>query len=245
MAGRGNSQYFGNHDQARCVSRWGDTSTPLFWEKSAKMLVTFLHMLQGTPYVYQGDELGMTNIQFTDLSEARDVETFNAYRLYVEQRKVLTHDEMMACINARGRDNARTPMQWSGTKNAGFTSADPWIQTNPNYTSINAQKQVNDPNSIYRYYQQVIRLRKEYDVITDGEYKLLDDENPFVYTFTRTAGAKTLLVLCNFTASEQSAAHVEKLLSNTRCKRIIGNYDYDAKTANSLRPYEAAVYMIG
>ena len=240
-----NSQYFGNHDQARCVSRWGDTSTPLFWEKSAKMLVTFLHMLQGTPYVYQGDELGMTNIQFADLSEARDVETFNAYRLYVEQRKVLTHDEMMACINARGRDNARTPMQWNGTKNAGFTTADPWIKINPNYTSINAQKQVNDPNSIYRYYQQVIRLRKEYDVITDGEYKLLDDENPYVYTFTRVAGAETLLVLCNFSASEQSAAQVEKLLSNTRCKRIIGNYDCGAKTANSLRPYEAAVYLIG
>ncbi len=240
-----NSQYFGNHDQARCVSRWGDTSTPICWEKSAKMLATFLHMLQGTPYVYQGDELGMTNVHLDSLSEVRDVETFNAYRLYVEQRRVLTHDEMMACVNARGRDNARTPMQWSAAEGAGFTTADPWIKINPNHVWINAEAQVGDPDSIHYYYRRLIRLRKEYDIITDGEYKLLDKDNPFVYTFTRTAGGRTLLVLCNFSAFEQSAAHIERLLWSAQCKRLIGNYESAAETPNILRPYEAIVYLLG
>ncbi|MFH1512707.1 MAG: alpha-glucosidase [Bacillota bacterium] len=240
-----NSQYLGNHDQPRCVSRWGDTSTPLFWEKSAKMLATFLHMLQGTPYVYQGDELGMTNVRLNDLSEARDVEVFNAHRLYVEQRKVFTHDEMMDRINARGRDNARTPMQWSAAEGAGFTTAEPWLKINENHVTINAESQVNDPNSVYRYYQRIIRLRREYDIITDGEYKLLDADNPFVYTFTRTAGGKTLLVLCNFGALGQSAAHVAELVKNKKCERIIGNYEPEANAADDLRPYEARVYLIG
>jgi oligo-1,6-glucosidase len=240
-----NSQYLGNHDQPRCVSRWGDDSMPLYQEKSAKMLATFLHMLQGTPYVYQGDELGMTNVRLNDLSEARDVEIFNAYRLYVEQRKVYTHKEMMACINARGRDNARTPMQWSAGKGAGFTTADPWIKINPNYTDINAESQVSDPNSIYRYYQRLIRLRREHRVITDGEYKLLDADNPSVYTYTRTAGGDTLLVLCNFGASEQSTVHVAELFRNAKHRRLIGNYEPEANAADMLRPYEARVYLIG
>ncbi|MBN1777885.1 MAG: alpha-glucosidase [Clostridiales bacterium] len=239
-----NSQYLGNHDQPRCVSRFGDTSTPEYREKSAKMLATFLHMLQGTPYIYQGDELGMTNTVFKDMSDVRDVEAFNAYRLYVEQRKVFTHNEMMRFINLRGRDNARTPMQWSGETGAGFTRAEPWIGINPNHTQINAKAQVNDPNSVYGYYKRLIRLRREYDIITNGEYKLIDKDNPCVYTYTRVACGETLLVLCNFSAVAQSAAHAEALVKLRRATRLIGNYPPETAAADILRPYEARVYLL-
>ena len=209
------------------------------------MLATFLHMLQGTPYVYQGDELGMTNAHWENLSEVRDVEIFNAYRLHVEQRKAISHGEMMACVDARGRDNARTPMQWNAGKGAGFTQAKPWIKINPNYTEINAESQVYDPDSIYSYYKRLIRLRREYEIIIDGEYTLLDADNPDVYTFTRTAGGQTLLVLCNFSASEQSSAHIAGLFAGSSCTRIIGNYEPETNGAQPLRPYEARVYLIG
>ncbi len=239
-----NSLYLGNHDQPRCVSRWGDDSTPLYWEKSAKMLCTFLHMLQGTPYVYQGDELGMTNVRLDGLSEARDVEIFNAYRLYVEEQQVFTHDEMMANINARGRDNARTPMQWNDGKGAGFTQGDPWIKINENHTRINAQKQVGDPDSIFSYYKQVIHLRKAYDIITDGAYKILDAENPNVYTYAREDENAKLLVMCNFTAQEQSADHVAAYLGQGKYKRLIGNYANESSPTDALQAYEARVYLI-
>lgn len=239
-----NSLYLGNHDQPRCVSRWGDDSTPLYWEKSAKMLCTFLHMLQGTPYVYQGDELGMTNVRLDGLSEARDVEIFNAYRLYVEEQQVFTHDEMMANINARGRDNARTPMQWNDGKGAGFTQGDPWIKINENHTRINAQKQVGDPDSIFNYYKQVIHLRKAYDIITDGAYRILDAENPNVYTYAREDENAKLLVMCNFTAQEQSADHVVAYLGQGKYKRLIGNYANESSPTDALQAYEARVYLI-
>ena len=196
-----NSQYLGNHDQPRCVSRWGDDSTPLYWEKSAKMLCTFLFMLQGTPYVYQGDELGMTNVHIDNLSQVRDVESRNAYQLYVQELKVLTHEEMMKNINAKGRDNARTPMQWTDQDGAGFTGGEPWIMLNDNYQHINARQQADDPNSILSYFKQIIRMRKLHDIITDGEYKLLDADNPSVYTYLRESENERLLVLCNFTAA--------------------------------------------
>ena len=245
MYGRAwNSQYLGNHDQARCVSRFGDASTPLFRDKSAKMLATFLHMLQGTPYIYQGDELGMTNAHFESMSELRDVEAFNAYRLYVEQRRLFTHDEMMTLINLRGRDNARTPMQWNAAKGAGFTTGAPWIKLNENYTEINAESQVNDPKSVFSYYQKLLKLRKEYDIITTGEYKLLDEENPHVYTYLRETEGETLLVLCNFSALEQTAAHVGTLVSRRNCLRLIGNYEPELSATDTLRPYEAKVYLL-
>jgi oligo-1,6-glucosidase len=239
-----NSLYLGNHDQPRSVSRWGDDSTPLYREKSAKMLCTFLHMLQGTPYVYQGDELGMTNVRLTDLSEARDVEIFNAYRLYVEQQNVFTHDEMMANINARGRDNARTPMQWDGGKGAGFTVAEPWLKINENHTEINARQQVADQGSVFHYYRQVIGLRKRYDIITDGAYRLVDAQNPNVYTYLREMGGETLLVVCNFSADEQSAAHVAAYVRQGTCARLIGNYTPEQNPTDGLRAYEARVYLV-
>jgi oligo-1,6-glucosidase len=239
-----NSLYLGNHDQPRCVSRWGNDSTPLYWEKSAKMLCTFLHMLQGTPYVFQGDELGMTNVRLNDLSEARDVEIFNAYHLFVTQQKVFTHDEMMANINARGRDNARTPMQWNGSKGAGFTQAEPWIKINENHTSINAQQQVSDPDSIFNYYKCVIRLRKAYDIITTGRYKLLDADNPHVYTFLREDGNAKLLVLCNFTEMEQPAGHAAAFFRQGKFERLIGNYGPEQNPGDALRAYEARVYLL-
>ena len=201
-------------------------------------------MLQGTPYVYQGDELGMTNVRLNNLSEARDVEIFNAYRLYVEQQKALTHDEMMAGINARGRDNARTPMQWSDAKNAGFTTGEPWIKVNENYPQINAEQQVNDPNSIFNYYKQIIRLRKEYDIITDGRYQLLDADNPHVYTYLRESGRTKLLVLCNFTAETRPADPVAATVEGAKATRLIGNYPAEQSPSDALRAYEARVYLI-
>jgi oligo-1,6-glucosidase len=239
-----NSLYLGNHDQPRCVSRWGNDSTPLYWEKSAKMLCTFLHMLQGTPYVFQGDELGMTNVRLNDLSEARDVEIFNAYHLFVTQQKVFTHDEMMANINARGRDNARTPMQWNGSKGAGFTQAEPWIKINENHTSINAQQQVSDPDSIFNYYKRVIRLRKAYDIITTGRYKLLDADNPSVYTYLREDGNAKLLVLCNFTEKEQPADYAAAFFRQGKFERLIGNSGPEQNPGDALRAYEARVYLL-
>ena len=239
-----NSQYLGNHDQPRCVSRWGDDSTPLYREKSAKMLCTFLHMLQGTPYVYQGDELGMTNVRLNDLTEARDVEIFNAYRLYVEQLKAFNHEEMMANINARGRDNARTPMQWSDEPGAGFTKAMPWLKINENYREINAKQQVSDPESVFHYYRKAIRLRKEYDIITDGQYQLLNADDPYVYTYLRKGDGETLLVICNFTADVQSAEHTAEYFKQGKYERLIGNYEPEGNPAETLRPYEARVYLL-
>ncbi len=239
-----NSQYLGNHDQARCVSRFGDTSTPIFWEKSAKMVATFLHMLQGTPYVYQGDEIGMTNAHFRDLADVRDVESFNAYRLYVEQKKLFTHGEMMRYINLRGRDNARTPMQWSAQKGAGFTQGEPWILIPDNHTRINAESQVNDPDSIFSYYKRLIKLRKTYDIVTDGRYRLLDEANPHVYTYVREADGETLLVLCNFSMNPQSAGHIQALVDQSDCTLLLGNYDAEQSVTDSLRPYEARVYLL-
>ncbi|MBE0601372.1 MAG: alpha-glucosidase C-terminal domain-containing protein [Firmicutes bacterium] len=237
-----NSQYLGNHDQPRCVSRFGDTSTPLYWEKSAKMVATFLHMLQGTPYVYQGDEIGMTNTRFDSLSDVRDVESFNAYRLYVEQTKTFTHDEMMQYISHRGRDNARTPMQWSGGDGAGFTTGDPWIGIHENHKWINAENQANDPASIFSYYRRLIRLRKEYDVVTSGAYRLLDEENETVYSYVRETDGEMLLVLCNFSDRPQPAAHIEAMIPSGAPTRLLGNYEPEKSAFDTLRPYEARVY---
>ncbi len=239
-----NSQYLGNHDQARCVSRFGDTSTPLYWEKSAKMIATFLHMLQGTPYVFQGDEIGMTNMRFTDMADVRDVEAFNAYRLYVEQRKIFSQDEMMEYISLRGRDNARTPMQWTGGGAAGFTTGEPWIKINDNHQVINAESQVHDPESVFAYYRRLIKLRKEYDIVTSGRYRLLDDENENVYTYLRETDGETLLVMCNFTDQPQPAAHAEPWLRRGAYSRLLGNYEPEHSAADPLRAYEARIYLL-
>ncbi|MCC8017771.1 MAG: alpha-glucosidase [Lachnospiraceae bacterium] len=236
-----NSLFWDNHDQPRIVSRWGNDSEE-YRVISAKMLATCLHMMEGTPYVYQGEELGMTNMCFRDISECDDIEELNLYRERVTDSGACTGEEVMALINKKGRDNARTPMQWDDSANAGFTSGTPWLAVNPNYTRINAASQVGDPDSVYQYYKRLIALRKENDIIVYGSYELLapDDENLFIYT--RTLDERRLLVICNFSGQEQSLPEEAARLAAGNCGILIGNYG-DPGTGK-LRPYEAVVYRL-
>lgn len=234
-----NSLFFGNHDQPRSVSRFGNDS-PEYRERSAKMLATCLHMMKGTPYVYQGEELGMTNYPFTEIGQFRDIENLNAYRELVEEEKTRDAKELIACFQYKSRDNARTPMQWDDSANAGFTTGEPWIAVNPNYTQVNAKEEVANPDSVFRYYKKLIALRKEYEVIVYGSYRLLlpDDENLYVYV--RTLGNENLLVLCNFSEKEQDVAIPEEF-AREKGEVLISNYGREAGSVPKLLPYEALV----
>lgn len=237
-----NSLYWNNHDQPRAVSRFGNDTTPLFWEKSAKMLATCLHMMQGTPYVYQGEELGMTNVAFKNLEDYRDIETINAYHEMVDKEGVAP-EKMMEYIHRISRDNARTPMQWSARKNAGFTGGTPWIEVNPNYAEINAELELANPDSIFHYYRRLIALRRQYPVIVYGSYDLLMEDSEEIYAYMRTLNDEKILVLCNFSnQSVQIPASPELILNNPRL--LIANYSVgDAQQEIILRPYEARVYL--
>ena len=198
-----NSLYWCNHDQPRIVSRMGDDTTPELREKSAKALALCLHMMQGTPYVYQGEELGMTNAPFGELSDFRDIESINAYR-ELTQTGVMEPERMLECLRYKSRDNARTPMQWDGTPNAGFTAGNPWIMVNPNYTRINAADQLARPDSVFHFYQKLIRLRHTHEIIVYGSYDLLLPDDPQLYAYTRTLGREKLLCVCNLTGRPAS-----------------------------------------
>ena len=234
-----NSLYWENHDQPRSVSRFGNDSDE-YREISAKMLATCIHMMQGTPYVYQGEELGMTNCPFNTLENFRDLESINAFHELTEQGK-MTEEEMMAAIGYKGRDNARTPMQWDDSANAGFSSADatPWIMVNPNYTKINAKDQVSREDSVFKYYQKLIKLRHESDLIVYGTYDLILDDDKDIYAYIRTLGDEKLIVYCNFS---ENTREVELSEEFTDGKILISNYN-DAKVSEkiTLRPYEAIV----
>lgn len=226
-----NTLFWSNHDQPRAVSRFGNEGR--YWELSAKMLGTCLHMMRGTPYIYQGEELGMLNAGFTDLSEYRDVESINAYHELVEQQGV-PQEEMMMYLRISSRDNARTPMQWDNTPHAGFTTGEPWIAVNPNYKYINAKAQINDSNSIYNYYQKLIKLRHELEVIVYGDFEMLLMESEEIFAYRRKLADCELLVLCNFTD------HTVDIPVNTAgYELLLGNYD--ETTWTQLRPYEAVV----
>lgn len=234
-----NSLYWENHDQPRSVSRFGNDSDE-YREISAKMLATCIHMMQGTPYVYQGEELGMTNCPFNTLENFRDLESINAFHELTEQDK-MTEEEMMAAIGYKGRDNARTPMQWDDSANAGFSGADatPWIMVNPNYTKINAKDQVSREDSVFKYYQKLIRLRHESDLIVYGTYDLILDDDKDIYAYIRTLGDEKLIVYCNFS---ENTREVELSEEFTDGKILISNYN-DAKVSEkiTLRPYKAIV----
>lgn len=234
-----NSLYWCNHDQPRMVSRIGDDSSR-YRELTAKTLATSLHMMQGTPYVYQGEELGMTNVPFEKLEDYRDIESLNMYRQEVEGGRV-SHDVMMNYLRHKSRDNSRTPVQWDDSENAGFTTGTPWIMVNPNYTEINAKEQMARPDSVFHYYQKLIRLRKEYDIIPYGRYELLLPEDPDLWVYTRTLEEKTLLVLCNFSEAEHQVMLPEGLCAK-KGRILIGNYK-DQKPAQEilLRAYESMV----
>lgn len=229
-----NSLFWDNHDLPRIVSRWGNDRE--YRVESAKMLAILLHGMQGTPYIYQGEELGMTNVQY-DIEDYKDCEIINMYHERLE--KGYSKDEIMKSIYAKGRDNARTPMQWDDSVNAGFTTGTPWIKVNDNYDKINAKSQVDDPDSIFSCYKKLVQLRKDYPVFVDGKFTLLleDDENIFAYS--RKNEEKTMLVVCNFFDKEipmPLASECEGM------EVLISNYK-DTSDMSVLRPYEARMYI--
>lgn len=233
-----NSLFLSNHDQPRSVSWFGNDSEQ-YREISAKMLGTCLHMMQGTPYVYQGEELGRCNAYFDQLEDYRDIESLNAYKELTETCGV-SHEEMMGYLKRISRDNARTPMQWDDSANAGFTTGTPWIKVNSNYKTVNAKQQTTDPDSVFSYYKELIRLRHENDIIVYGEYELLEPQNEELFIYTRSWNNEQLMVLCNFTEKDivipaavtaQIPADAQILISN-----YVGNLE------SVLRPYEARVY---
>lgn len=232
-----NSLYWENHDQPRSVSRFGNDNDE-YREISAKMLATCIHMMQGTPYVYQGEELGMTNCPFNTLDNFRDLESINAFHELTEQGK-MTEEDMMAAIGYKGRDNARTPMQWDDSAYAGFSTANPWIMVNPNYTKINAKDQINREDSVFKYYQKLIKLRHESELIVYGTYDLILDDDKDIYAYIRTLGDEKLIVYCNFSENTREVELPEEF---TNGKVLISNY-IDAKVNHkiTLRPYEAIV----
>ncbi len=238
-----NSFYLSNHDQPRSVSRFGDDGR--YRVESAKLLATFLHLLHGTPYIYQGEEIGMTNVKFDSIEDYQDIETRNFYREWVQEKG---HDpqEIMAAIHAKSRDNARTPLQWDDSDNAGFTTGKPWLKINPNYQAINVEQALADPDSIFYYYQKLIRLRRENPVIVYGRYELILDNHEQIYAFTRILEKERLLVILNFTADTPVFA-LPSTIDFERWELIIGNYEIDpAEDIHllSLRPYEARVYRL-
>lgn len=229
-----NSLYLNNHDQPRMVSRFGDDGE--FRVPSAKMLGTCLHMMQGTPYIYQGEELGMTNVPFPTMEDYRDLDTLNLYRELKREGRG-TEEELLTYFHRHSRDNARTPMQWDGGVNAGFTTGTPWIKLNPNYPEINAQAALEAPDSIFYYYQKLIRLRKEYPVVVDGDFTLLLPESEELFVYTRRTTDEALLVVCSFAGREAAFTLPEGW---ERSGLLLSNYPESGDSA--LRPYEARVY---
>ena len=230
-----NSLFLDNHDQPRVVSRFGNDSEA-YRVISAKMLATCLHMMKGTPYIYQGEELGMTNVYFDKLEDYRDIESINAFHQYVDSGIVKAED-MMRYLKEISRDNARTPMQWDDSKNAGFTDGTPWINVNPNYKEINAKAAVADPNSVFHYYQELIKLRHTLPIIVYGKFQGLLEDSETIYAYNRLLDGQVLTVTCNFTDQEQDCTLFDDLAG----EELISNYK-EHKTGK-LQPYEARVIL--
>lgn len=233
-----NSLFLSNHDQPRCVSRFGNDSEQ-YRELSAKMLATMTHFQKGTPYVYQGEELGMTNAYMENIADYRDIESLNAYKELTTKENIPAKT-VMGYIKAVGRDNARTPMQWDASDNGGFTSGTPWLQVNKNYKTINAAAQVNDPDSVFAYYKKLIALRHTNEVMVNGVYDVLIPDHPQIYAYTRTLGDKQLLVLCN--DSDTNAAIPAEIQEKIHAAKNILIQNYKDTDESTLRPYEAVVY---
>ena len=235
-----NALFWCNHDQPRIVSRFGDVGK--YHEESAKMLATTIHMMNGTPYIYQGEEIGMTNHNFESINDYRDVESLNAYKLMQQEGK--SEQEIMGILQQKSRDNARTPMQWSADNQAGFTQGTPWIPVITNYEEINAEKAMKDTNSIFGHYQELIALRKNYDIIVYGDYQLLLEDHESVFAYTRNWENETLLVVNNFYAKEVTVNF--NLEKSDDVSVVLSNYP-DSTTAIeniTLRPYESVVYYV-
>jgi oligo-1,6-glucosidase len=245
-----NSLYFNNHDQPRAVSRFGDDGE--YRRESAKLLGTLLHTLRGTPFVYQGEELGMTNYPFERLEEFRDVDTLNPVRNAIEAGEIGSFEAVKEAVRANSRDNARTPMQWSADENAGFTDGDPWIGVNPNYETVNVEAERDDPDSVFTYYRRLVALREDHDVVVYGDYTpyLQDDEQVWVYT--RTLGDETLLVTLNFSGEAADFEVPSSVVEDADPTLLLGNYEAESARASEearsgsfdLRPWEARVVLL-
>ncbi len=231
------SIFLANHDNARLVSRFGN-DTPEYRDASAKMLSTFLLTMRGTPYYYNGDELGMTNIRFNNIEDYRDIAALNRYK-YIKE----TNGDIKALITdikETGRDNSRTPFQWDATSNAGFTTGTPWIKVNENFNTINAEAQEKDTNSCLNYFRKATKLRNTNKILVYGKYELVDEDNPNVYAYTRTLNGKKILVVLNFTKDPSSFSTDLKL---DNAKVLLGNYADPSKN-KTLKPYEAIVFQL-
>ena len=233
-----NSLYWNNHDQPRAVSRFGNDFSE-YRERSAKMLATCLHMMKGTPYIYQGEELGMTNASFDKIEQYRDIESLRTFEEYTENG-VMGEEEMLRCLKAVSRDNARTPMQWDDSSNAGFTKGIPWIELNPNYASVNAKQEMEASDSVFQYYKKLISLRKKHDIIVYGTFMPLLEEDEHIYAYERAYKGHTLLTACNFSGKEQCCTLFEGIVDSGT--ELISNYD--AHKPEVLMPYEARVVLI-
>ncbi len=233
-----NSLYWDNHDQPRCVSRFGNDSSE-YRELSAKMLGTCLHLMKGTPYVYQGEEIGMTNCPWESLDEINDIESSNNVRQNIE-KGLIRQEDAIEIMRRQSRDNARTPMQWDDTENAGFTTGKPWLRINPDYVTVNAKDAANRDTSVYAYYRELIKLRKSSDLIVYGEFEMLYPDSSEIFAYTRTLGDEKLFVACNFTDHD---AEVQAPDGFEGTERVIGNYE-DAPKGSVLRPYEAIAVKI-
>ncbi|WP_332692821.1 glycoside hydrolase family 13 protein [Halalkalibacter lacteus] len=238
-----NSLYWSNHDQPRTVSRFGNDNE--YRVESAKMLATLLHMMKGTPYIYQGEEIGMTNVRFDSIDDYNDIETLNMYKERVDEQGY-DPKEVMASIYEKSRDNARTPMQWDHTEHAGFTTGTPWLQVNENYNDINVANALEDPGSIFYYYKKLIELRKQHEIIVYGSYDLLKEDDPAIFAYTRTYEEKQLVVITNFYENEAEFTMPEGLVFKN-IQLLINNYNVKANNDISrfmLKPYEARVYLV-
>ncbi|AVP45118.1 MULTISPECIES: alpha,alpha-phosphotrehalase [Bacillus cereus group] len=236
-----NALFWCNHDQPRIVSRFGDDGK--YRNESAKMLATAMHMLQGTPYIYQGEEIGMTNPKFESIEQYRDVESLNIYDIKLKEG--LSKEEIVGILKQKSRDNSRTPMQWNEKMNSGFTTSTPWISAAENFKEINVEKALEDKESVFYHYKKLIQLRKTYDVITEGEYAILDKNDPKIWAYTRTTESEVLLVINNFYGEEITysvPAHVQ--LEGMKQEVLLSNYKDASKDIAklNLRPYESIVY---
>ena len=229
-----NAVFWCNHDQPRIVSRFGDEKA--YWKESAKMLATAIHMMRGTPYIYQGEELGMTNPGFGDIGLYRDVESLNYYQIMQEEGK--TREEALAVLQARSRDNGRTPMQWDASAHAGFTAGEPWISIPENYKTINTEAERQDPDSIFHYYQKLIAMRKEYPVIAEGSIRFVETGQPDVMAYVREDADDRMFVVCSFADGQRSLAFAGDMEND---ELILDNYGKDGEDP-VLRPFEARVY---
>jgi trehalose-6-phosphate hydrolase len=243
QGGGWNALFWCNHDQPRVVSRYGNDGE--YHRESAKMLATTIHMMQGTPYIYQGEEFGMTDPKYTSIEQYRDVESLNMYSILKE--KGMSENEILEILKRKSRDNSRTPVQWDNSKHAGFTSGTPWIDVANNYKEINAEAAVNDPNSVFYHYQKLISLRKEYDIITDGHYELLLQDDQQIFAYVRTTPTEKLLVINNFydkPTTFELPKHTE--VDGFSGKQLLSNYPDSVDTFEKmeLRPYESVVYYL-